>query len=391
MPDGLFYQRNKNQEKPFLALYHKGVRDFAFCGGRRSGKTFFICQFLLNECGKGDIINMAAMTAEQGRLGAYSDCKTIINGTPNADKYFEVLSSPREIRAKSGGRMFFNSYQNPETAKGVACDWLYVNEANNFTKQQYTDLLASVRKGVIVDYNPNIQFWVDDVFPADHVLHSTWMDNPFLTPLQLQYFEDLKKAAEKPNASPVDIRNYNVYYLGQYSELRGKIFSPDNLHFCDTAPADLYDFAVFCDPSALRGADWFACVLSAKCKTDGKVYIVDVFSTNQGSREMVCHKLREWCGMYDRVRVYIETNGIIGLDFYDFAYNSGLPVEAWYSKGNKFERIVGNYQNITDGMVFVESPALTEFMAQVYEFDTKCEHDDNIDAVNSSYNLQKYY
>lgn len=389
MPEGLLYQHNRKQWEPFLKLYRSGVRDFAFCGGRRSGKTFAICQFLLNECGKGAIVNMAAMTSEQGRLGAYSDCKDIIAKTPGADRYFEVLSSPREIRAKSGGRMFFNSYQNPETAKGVACDWLYVNEANNFTKQQYTDLLASVREGVFIDYNPNIEFWVDEVFPEEHILHSTWKDNEFLTPLQLKYFEDLKAAAESPNASALDIRNYNVYYLGKYSEMRGAIFLECNLTFADEEPDGLHDVKIFCDPSALRGADYFACVLSGK-GADGKVYILDTFSPNTGTREMVCKKLREWCCLYDDVRIWVETNGIIGIDFYDFAYNSGLPVEAWHSKDNKFNRIIANYQNIIERVVFVNRPTLHEFMAQVYDFDTKCEHDDNIDAISSTYTLQSY-
>lgn len=376
----------------FEAREKDGKMVYILRGGRRSGKTYAICQrLLMSVYNDGAIVNMAAMTSEQGRLGAYSDCKTIIQSSAGLSASFDILSSPREIRCRhNNGRMFFNSYADPETAKGVACDYLYINEANNFTRQQYTDLAASVRKGIFIDYNPNAIFWVDDLFGEDDILTTTWKDNAaHLTPLQLQYFADLKAAAEKPNASPVDIRNYNVYYLGQYSELRGKIFTPDNLRFCDELPDGLHDFRVFCDPSALRGADWFACVLSAKDDA-GVVYIVDTFSTNTGSREMICKKLREWCGSYDRVEVYIETNGIIGLDFFDFAYNSGLPVTPWTSRGNKFERIVGNFQNITQNVVFVRTPLLPDFLAQVYDFDTKCEHDDNIDAISSSYNLQRY-
>ena len=91
------------------------------------------------------------------------------------------------------------------------------------------------------------------------------------------------------------------------------------------------------------------------------------------------------------MRIFVESNGIIGRDFFEFAQNSDLPVDMWYSRGNKFERIVANYQNITHDVVFVRNGELPEFLDQVYTFDTRCEHDDNIDAVNSSYNLQKYY
>lgn len=362
---------------------------FVFRGGRRSGKSFFIAQFLtIRMHNKGEIVNVASMTAEQGRLGAYADFKRIIDDCPTFKAFAECLESPREIRCQSGGKIFFNSYKNSETAKGVACDWLYVNEANNFTKQQFVDLMANVRKGCIIDFNPNCEFWVNDYVGDDEICDSTWQDNPFLTEMQLEYFAKLKADAEKPDATPLDIRNYNVYYLGQYSELRGRIFYESNLTFADHLPDDLCHFKIFCDPSALRGADFFACVLSAICKSDGKTYIVDVRSRNDGTREDIIRLIREWCGQWDGVEVYIETNGIIGQDFYDYAYNSGLPVYPWCSRGNKFERIVGCYQNIKEDMVFYRSALLESFMEQVYDFDEKCEHDDNIDAVASSYKIQ---
>lgn len=362
---------------------------FVFRGGRRSGKTTFICQFLTTLMhNNGAKINVASMTAEQGRLGAYADFKNIIESCPTFAAYTECLESPREIRSQSGGKVFFNSYKNSETAKGVACDWLFINEANNFSKQQFIDLRANVRKGVILDFNPNTKFWIDDYVTDDEICDTTWKDNPFLTAAQLEYFAELKAAFESPTATPLDIRNYNVYYLGQYSALRGKIFFKDNLTFTDELPSDLVEFKVFCDPSALRGADYFACVLSARSRGDGKTYVVDVLSRNDGSREDMVRHIRNWCATYDGVEVYIETNGIIGIDFYEFAYNSGLPCIPWYSRGNKFERIIGNYQNIKDNMVFYESPLLAEFMEQMYDFDERCEHDDNVDAISSSYKIQ---
>lgn len=362
---------------------------FVFRGGRRSGKSYFIAQFLtIAMHNEGDIINVASMTAEQGRLGAYADFKRIIDDCPTFKAFAECLESPREIRCQSGGKVFFNSYKNSETAKGVACDWLYVNEANNFTKQQFVDLMANVRKGVFVDYNPNMEFWIDDYVTEDEICDSTWQDNPFLTEMQLEYFAKLKADAERPDATPLDIRNFNVYYLGKYSELRGKIFFENNLTFTNQLPDDLYSFKVFCDPSALRGADFFACVLSAKSHGDGKTYIVDVRSQNDGSREDIVRMIREWCGEWDGVEVYVETNGIIGQDFYEFAYNSGLPVIPWYSRGNKFERICACYEPIREDVVFYESAHLAAFMDQVYDFDEKCEHDDNPDALASSYKIQ---
>lgn len=370
-----------------------GKTTFVFRGGRRSGKTFGILKFLMlwSEGFAGTVCNIASMTSEQGRLGAYADAKTIKDLAPAVYGDIEVLSSPREFRMANGSRMHFNQYSNSETAKGVACDWLFINEANNFSKQQYTDLKANARLGTFIDYNPNCEFWDVDFFDDADICDTTWQDNPYLTPAQLEYFADLKRLAESPTATEIDRRNYSVYYLGRYYQLNGDIFSEDFFNWSKSVDyGSIGHFAVFCDPSALRGSDWFACCLSARDNA-GRVYILDTYSVNTGDRAGIVRKLREWCKTYDVAKVYVETNGIIGIDFYDFAVNSELNVEGWYSRGNKFDRIIANYQNFRERMTILDTPANREYMKQTYSFAERMkigEHDDNIDALNSSYNMQ---
>ena len=364
---------------------------FVLCGGRRSGKTYAVLNFLLAKCRAypSNIVNIASMTAEQGRLGAYADCNNIIKANPSVYSNCIVLRSPREVRFANGSVMFFNSYADSETAKGIACDDLFINEANNFSMQQYTDLRANVREFTFLDYNPNIRFWVDELFDPSDICRTTWKDNPFLTPSQLEYFADLKRLAERPEATSVDRRNYSVYYLGEYAEIDGAIFTRSNIRLATELPEGLRNFRVFCDPSALRGADWFACVLSATDK-GGNVWVIDTYSVNTGTREAVARHLRDWCRAWDVKSVHIETNGLVGIDFYEFAQNSGLPVDGWYSRGNKYQRIVDNYQNLTTQMYVLDTEGNRAYLEQVYSFAEKCEHDDNIDAINSSFNLQRW-
>jgi len=372
-----------------------GCSTFVLRGGRRSGKTFSVLKFLMLYCRyfPNIVVNVASMTSEQGRLGAYADCKTIIGLAPALYSCIEVLSSPRELRFPNGSRIHFNQYSNPETAKGIACDFLFLNEANNFSKQQYTDLKANVRKATFLDFNPNVQFWVDDYFEDADICDTTWKDNPYLTAAQLEYFEDLKRQAERPDATDVDRRNYSVYYLGKYAEISGNIFNEDFFTWADELPrrADgslaLRKFRVFSDPSALRGADWFASCLTAQ-DDSGRVWLLDADSRNIGAREGIVRKWMEWGKAWDVEAYYVETNGIIGIDFYDFATNSGLDARGWYSRGNKFDRIIANYQNFRERLVLLNTEANRGYMKQVYDFAEKCEHDDNADALNSSYNLQ---
>ena len=371
----------------FKPLYKQGIRLFDFMGGRRSGKTWFILQRLIGRAIKGDIVSVATMTENQGEMGAYADTLDIINGSPSLLPYVTIGKSPKVIKFAGGGKMFFKSYTDPERAKGIKCDWLYINEANNFTKQQYIDLSASVRKGVFIDRNPNSRCWSEEM--GFTLIHSTWKDNKTnLTPVQLAWFDNLKARAESPDATSVDRALYAMYYLGEYAEIDGAIFTRANIHTEAELP-HLRNFQVFCDPSALRGADYFAACISAT-DDDGRVWIVDSFSVNSGTREAVTRRLIDWCKAWDIKRVYIETNGLVGIDFYEFADNSGLPVEGWYSRGNKYQRIVDNYQNITTQLVVLDTPENRAFLEQVYTFAEKCEHDDNVDALNSSFNLQRW-
>jgi hypothetical protein len=103
-------------------------------------------------------------------------------------------------------------------------------------------------------------------------------------------------------------------------------------------------------------------------------------------------------GRLDGVRIYIESNGIIGAQFIEYARGENpneqpprvLPVDGWCSKGDKFDRILAQYETIRDRVVFVEQPRLPEYLAQVYAFARKCEHDDNIDNIASVCRLHNF-
>lgn len=376
----------------------EGAPVIALQGGRRSGKTYTVMQFLLLQCyNAGDTCIVASMTADQGKAGAYDDAKTILRSQSFSFMYpwVQILRSPREINFKFArdnkqGTISFRSFADPETAKGGACDWVFINEANKFTKQQFYDLQANARKGVILDYNPQVHFWVDDIDVTP--LQTTWRDNiEHLTPAQLQWFESLRQAVERPTATSADWYYFNVYYRGEYSELSGGIFTRANIHVhpIEERPEELHDFIIYSDPSAQRGQDYFATVFCALDKNND-MWVLDVDSNNDGTPEAKIELMREWGARADGVRLFCETYGMVGSDFYEKAVTAGLPMEYWNDNKNKFERIVANYQDITRRVHFLECPMMGNFLEQVYEFAEKCEHDDNIDAVNSALKIYKY-
>lgn len=393
-----------------IAAYLEQRRSLmALQGARRAGKTFTVCQWLLlNAYNDGDVCLMASMTDAQGRKGAYEDCKTILRSWGSFGELFEVYKTPRHIdclrtNTTSGraGLLEFASFDDPETAKGSACDWVFINEANKFSRQQFLDLSANARKGVILDYNPNNHFWIEDELPDAQVLKCSWQDNrKHLTPSQLEWFEKLKANAMRPNATAADWYYYCVYYLNEYSDLAGDIFTPAVLRKCkreDVPFGDLRNPVIFADPSALVGGDFFPLTLSA-IGPDGTIFILDADSTNVGSKAERCRAIERMLLQIDGARVYIESNGMVGANFIEYARGQNpheqpphiLAVEGWCSRGDKFDRILAAYESIRDRVVFVEQPRLAEYLKQVYEFTRKCPHDDNIDNVASVTRLHDF-
>lgn len=380
----------------------------ALQGARRAGKTYTIMQWLLlNVYNDGDVCVVASMTNEQGRRGAYEDAKTILQSWGTFGALFPIYKSPRRIECErnnttSGraGVIEFASFDDSETAKGAACDWVFINEANKFTRQQFLDLAANARKGVILDYNPNQRFWIEDELDEDEILKCSWQDNAkHLTQAQLDWFEKLKENALRDGATAADWYYYKVYYLNEYEELSGNIFTHANIRTCkpDDVPSGLKNFCVFGDPSALCGGDYFPLTLSATAP-DGTIYILDADSTNEGGKAERCKVIERMAGKYDGVRIYIESNGLVGAQFIEYARGENphekpdriLPVEGWCSRGDKFDRILAMYETICNRVVFVEQPLLSEYLKQVYEFARKCEHDDNIDNIATVCRLHQF-
>ena len=376
--------------REFDRAYKAGVRKFDLLGGRRSVKTYWILQFLLSRMYLGDVVSVATMTDTQGRLGSYQDAKDIVNGSSIAP-FCEILTSPREIRCSTGGRMFFNSYLKSETAKGIACDWLYINEANNFTEQQYIDLSASVRKGTMCDRNPNTDCWTER--NGFHMIASTWENNrENLTQQQVEWFLNLKRKADSPDATDADKAFFKMYYLGEYADVHGSIFTPANIHRAPAKYCEEMDFYfIYGDPSAMCGSDYFAVVLAGV--KNRMLYIIDTWSKNVGGRADVAEQMAKWCEQFDVREIFVEGNGLTGKIFLEEQRASFPNLRPYTNTDNKHGRILGNYENICSKVIFNDTEQNAEYLRQVYEYigkNSDKHHDDNIDAVNSAYEIAHF-
>ena len=235
------------------------------------------------------------------------------------------------------------------------------------------------------DFNPYKDFWISELITDTNFLKTTWRDNPFLSDAQTKLFLQWTEEGQKADFGTYKYWRWQVMCEGNFSQMLGAKFSPENLHFCSKVPdgVRLYNHIIFADPSDAMGGDYFALTLTA-LGDDGNCYLLDSFSSNMIGKAMIADNIKEWQRDYNVVRTFIETNGAYGAKFYNDCVTSQIPVDGWFSRKDKFERIMSNFDVITDKLYIVENEANNSFLQQIYTFDEECEHDDNIDCLNNA-------
>lgn len=376
-----FFKRTKNE--PIVIL----------CGSRRSGKTYatliYLGQKLHEE--KNAIFQIFSERPEQRESGLFRDFNDIWQGFNYTRK-----SSRVPIRSKSSGSelKFINIPKNVHSfdfAKNIGkADFRFLNECNMFDLETFTNLLISNRQQLILDYNPTTNFWIDEYITDNNFIKTTWRDNAyFLTNSQIKEFLRWEKLGK---VAPIGSYNYwrwQVLGEGNYVEISGDIFTTENIQFTkEIDQSNLTNWIIFADPSNARGGDFFALTLTAQNR-DGDVFVIDTFSKNNIPKEKIAEQIKKWQKDYPIKKTFIETNGEIGSRFFNDCRKIGIKVDGWYSTGNKFERILTNFDIITNRVYFIDNINNREFVQQIYLFNQDCENDDNIDCLNNA--ILAYY
>lgn len=380
----------------FIAATFARERFVVLQGGKRAGKTFAILQYIYL-----DLVNNAnhralIVTDTYARLrdSILSDFDMIARELPNAARI--VYSGTPRIDFTNGSEVTFVCADKDARGFTSNKDFIFFNECIMYKEDVVRDVLKAGGENcrVFFDYNPFQKFYVNEHYEtATNKLVTCFRDNPFCPAFAREELERQATIGKDAPAGSPERYFYEVEVLGHFADgISGEIFTRANIDRVEAENVPwqyLHNFTLFGDPSALRGADWFPLVLMAE-DADGELWVVEADSTNVGSKEERARTIKDMAVRYDNVRIFMETNGLVGIDFFEFAQGSDIPVEGWCSRGKKFDRIVAKYQDITKRTHFVESPKMASFLAQVYEFSEHCEHDDNIDAVASSVALHAF-
>lgn len=260
--------------------YQEGESLIINQGSTGSSKTWSILQLLYmiaKYSEKALVISVTSYALPHLKLGAIRDFDKIL--VSFGENPAEISNRTENVyRVGNSVIEFFGIENNLAKVHGPRRDILYINEANKkITYEVFDQLHTRTRRCTIIDYNPTSRFWVHtEVIPnfKHAYIHSTWRNNPYLSPVEVQKI--MSKYGKKGFENWV-----KVYGDGEIGVLEGQIFTNWRIgEFDDTLPYGYgLDFGYHPDPDAM--------VKEAVDEKRKKIYLDECFyETGQSTDEL---------------------------------------------------------------------------------------------------------
>lgn len=216
--------------KKYLEFFIRNVdsRAILIQGSRRSSKSFSVYKYLnLMSSGNEPLTNYVVCASYPALTYALDDFQ---KATGLVVQSSQTIGFHATLR--NGSRFIFKAYDDYTKAQGTSCDYVFFEESLNIDPRIVRVMSLGVRKQMIFAFNPTRHNEYSDYILPDrsNFLHTTFRDNKWLTPEQLEFFDMLKRKAEEPNATLYDIFAYKCYYLGEEADMVGRVF--EKLEYC---------------------------------------------------------------------------------------------------------------------------------------------------------------
>jgi len=202
--------RGTNVFERNYSAYRTGTRNVVNQGGSRSSKTYSIAQVFLIALYKQNntVLSICRKTLPSLRGTAMRDFFDIMR-TAGAYRVEQHNKSDLIYRVGSN-EVEFISVDQPQKIRGRKRKLLWMNEANEFSLEDYRQLNMRTTGQVFMDFNPSDQFhWIyDEILPRDDttLIKSTYKDNPFLEQTVVKEIERYET---------LDQNYWRIYGLGE--------------------------------------------------------------------------------------------------------------------------------------------------------------------------------
>tara|TARA_R100000329_G_scaffold124669_1_gene103196 strand:- start:6311 stop:7480 length:1170 start_codon:yes stop_codon:yes gene_type:complete len=251
-------------------------------GGTRSSKTYSLAQLIiikaLQEKGKVYTICRKSLPALKGT--AYRD---FFNVLEENNLYNPINHNRSELTYKlNGNEIEFISVDMPQKIRGRKRNTLWMNEANEFSFEDWIQLSLRTTENIYLDFNPSDPYsWIyDNVMNRDDCtfIKSTYLDNPFLPAETIREIEKLKD---------LDSNYWQIYGLGDMAQPTETIFRQFNISNSVPEEAVLVaigmDFGYSNDPTAIAEV----------YKLNDEIYINELVYSKGLTNQDIAQKLRD--------------------------------------------------------------------------------------------------
>jgi len=208
----------------FHRAYRSDTRITCLQGGTRSSKTYSLCQLFIVKCLEetGKIFTICRKTLPALKGTAYRD---VLNILKELELYSEEYHNKSELSYQLNGNIIeFISVDQPQKIRGRKRNYLWLNEANEFTYEDWQQLILRTTEKIYLDYNPSDPYsWIYDKVVTRNdctFFKSTYLANPFLDKDTIAEIERLKE---------LDPDYWQVYGLGEIGSVQTMIFRKFNL------------------------------------------------------------------------------------------------------------------------------------------------------------------
>jgi len=223
----------------FEKNYNATERIVLNVGSSRSSKTYSLCQMLITKAlaePLPEVYTISRKTLPALKASAYRDFLEILQ---NADIYNPENHNKSDLTYQLNNTLVeFISVDQFDKVKGRKRKVLYMNEANEFSYQDYTQLALRTTGQIFMDLNPSHaqEHWIEEKIKVRddcRVIHSTYKNNPFLD--QQTIFEIERLEHTDPNL-------WRIYGLGEMGVAEARIYT--HIQMCDALP-EVYDRRVY--------------------------------------------------------------------------------------------------------------------------------------------------
>ena len=209
--------------KVFEKNFNATTRIVVNQGGTRSSKTISLLQLIIIKAFKtpGKVFSICRKTLPALKGTAMRDFFDLLKDLNLYDvKYHNKSEHTYKLNENI---IEFVAVDEPQKIRGRKRNYLLMNEANEFTFEDFQQLALRTTEQIFIDFNPSDEFhWLyDKIITRDDCtfIKSTYLDNPFLEPETIKEIERLK----------VDDNYWRVYGLGEKGVSMSTIFRNTNL------------------------------------------------------------------------------------------------------------------------------------------------------------------